>query len=188
MAKKKEEKKADIVLERAYNVPLRKEYMKAPRWKRTNKAVSALRKFLARHMKSEDIVIGKYLNLHLWKDGAKNPPHHVRVEAKKDSTGKVRAEIVGAPQEKPKEEKKPAKKETEKKEAAKEPEKPEQDKKENKLEKKEEAIKEEKQDKAKGAEKEEIKDLKKEKPAPRPAKEAPVEKAVEKKATAPQKR
>ena len=36
MAKKTTEK----AVERTYNVPLRKEYMKAPRWKRTKKAMT----------------------------------------------------------------------------------------------------------------------------------------------------
>jgi len=157
MAKKKEGKKANIILERTYNVPLRKEFMKSPRWKRTKKAVSALKKFLARHMKSEDINIGKYLNEELWKNGIKNPPHHVKVEAKKDSDGKVFAELVGAPKEKPKEEKK---KKVPKK-VIKE-EKPET--KEEKLEEKTEAIKEEKLEIAKEIEQEEIKELKKEHP------------------------
>ena len=56
MAKKKEEPK--IVLERVYNVPLRKEFLKAPRYKRAKKAVTALKQFLVRHMKSDKIKIG----------------------------------------------------------------------------------------------------------------------------------
>ena len=94
MAKKKTESK--IELKRTYNVPLRKEFMKAPRWKRTNRAVKALKKFLFRHMKATEVKLGKYLNEHLWKRGIKNPPHHVKVEAEKDSEGVVRAELVGA--------------------------------------------------------------------------------------------
>ena len=49
MAKKEEKKK--IVLERTYNVPLRKEYLKAPNWKRTQKAVKVLKEFITQHMK-----------------------------------------------------------------------------------------------------------------------------------------
>ena len=92
MAKKEESSKT--VLERVYNVPLRKEYMKAPNWKRTPKAVKALREFISKHMKSDNVIIGKYANLHLWKHGIKNPPHHIKVNAVKDDKGKVIVELV----------------------------------------------------------------------------------------------
>lgn len=176
---KKEEKKASIVLERTYNIPLRKQFMKAPRWKRTNRAVKALQAFLVRHMKSDNIKLGKYLNLAVWKHGAKNPPHHVKVEVKKDSDGVVSAEIVGAPKEKPKEElkKKVAKKEDKK------DTKP--DTKEEKLEAKTEEVKEDKQEKAKEIEKKELKELKKEQPKVQAPKVAPQPKTVEQRPTAP---
>lgn len=93
MAKKQQESK--VVLERTYNVPLRREFLKSPRYKRTNRAVRALREFLQRHMKSDDIRIGKFLNLFLWERGIRNPPHHVKVNVIKDDKGTVRAEIVG---------------------------------------------------------------------------------------------
>jgi ribosomal protein L31E len=134
MAKKEEETK--IVLEREYNVPLRREFLKAPNWKRTHKASRALREFLIKHMKpgldekgNSQVKIGKYLNEELWKKGIKNPPHHIKVIAKKDDKGVVMAELVGAPVEK-KEEEKPKKKKEEKKEETKEEEKKEEEKKE----------------------------------------------------------
>src|SRR3989338_5449687 len=98
-------------LERTYNVPLRKEYMKAPRWNRTKKAVTALRQFLAKHMKSENVYLSKELNEAMWKHGIKNPPHHIKVKAVKDDKGVVKADLFGA--------EKPASKKThaEKKEA-----------------------------------------------------------------------
>jgi len=92
MAKKKQDE-PKTVLERVYNVPLRREYLKAPNWKRTPKAVKALRQFISKHMKSDDVLIGKYANLHLWKNGMKNPPHHVKVNAVKDDKGKVKVDI-----------------------------------------------------------------------------------------------
>lgn len=82
-------------LERIYNIPLRKEYMKVPRWKRTKKATSALRQFLQKHMKSENVKLGKEINEELWKHGIKNPPHHVKVTVTKDKDGVVRAELFG---------------------------------------------------------------------------------------------
>ena len=124
MAKTTEPK---AVLERTYNVPLRREYLKAPRYKRVNRAVSALRSFLQRHMKSDDVKIGKYANLKLWENGIRNPPHHLKINAVKYDTGLVVAELVGAPTEEkkpkkakkaePKEEAPAAKKKAAKKEA-----------------------------------------------------------------------
>ncbi|MBI4152570.1 60S ribosomal protein L31 [Candidatus Woesearchaeota archaeon] len=92
MAAKKESEKA---VERTYNVPLRKEYQKVPNWKRTNKAVVALRQFLARHMKTEDVRLAKDVNEKLWQHGIKNPPHHVKVTVTKDEKGIARAELFG---------------------------------------------------------------------------------------------
>lgn len=83
-------------LERTYNVPLRREYLKAPNWNRTKKAVSALRQFLSKHMKSTDIRLTNTLNKELWKHGIKNPPHHVKVTVSKDDKGVVMAELFGA--------------------------------------------------------------------------------------------
>ncbi len=93
MASKKEETK--IVLERTYNIPLRKEYQKSPKWKRAKKAVIALREFLVRHMKSEDVKLGPALNEKVWQHGVRNPPHHVKVTVTKDDKGTVKAELFG---------------------------------------------------------------------------------------------
>ena len=149
MAKKDEVNK--IILERIYNIPLRRETLKVPPFKKANKAVKAAREFISKHMKSDNVVVGKYLNLKIWEHGAKNPPHHVKVNAVKDIKGKVFVELVDAPKEAPKveEKKKILKKET---------------KVEEKLEKEVEEIKEEKVEEAKKIEREEIKELKKEHP------------------------
>ena len=115
MAKK--EKKPEIKLERVYNVPLRKEWLKVPKYKRAKKAGKALKEFLARHMKTdiENIKVEKYANLKIWERGIKSPPHHIKIIAKKDSTGIVRAELEGAPVEEKKMPKKKEKKAGEKK-------------------------------------------------------------------------
>lgn|SRR3989338_1092960 len=82
--------------ERIYTIPLRKEFLKAPRYKRTAKAAKALREFLIKHMKSENVKIGKYLNKEIWKHGAKNPPGKVQVKVTKDDD-LVKAELINAP-------------------------------------------------------------------------------------------
>ena len=92
-----EEKKPKIVLERVYTIPLRKEFLKSPKYKRSKKAVSALRSYLQRHMKSDSIKIGKSLNEKIWARGIRNPPHHVQVSAAKEDKGTVGLEIIGKP-------------------------------------------------------------------------------------------
>ena len=93
--------------ERIYTIPLRKAFMKAPSYKRSAKAISAIRKFLIKHMKTEDVKIGKYLNLEIFKHGRKNPPPRVKVKAVKDKIKVkdkeveiVKAELIDAPVEK----------------------------------------------------------------------------------------
>jgi large subunit ribosomal protein L31e len=95
MAKKEETVK--IVLERTYNVPLRKEFLKAAKWRRTEKAKSALKEFISQHMKSDDVRISGFVNEKLWKHGIKNPPHHIKISAKKDDKGLVRVELAELP-------------------------------------------------------------------------------------------
>ncbi|MCP3685531.1 MAG: hypothetical protein GY861_23015 [bacterium] len=82
-------------LERTYKVPLRKEFQKAARYKRTSRAMSALKAFLLKHMKGEEVKIGKHLNEKMWERGIKNPPHHIAVAAVKDDKGIVKAELPG---------------------------------------------------------------------------------------------
>lgn len=85
--------------ERIYNIPLRKEVGKVAEWDRASKAVKATRKFLIRHMKSEDVKLGRHLNMELHSGGRKHPPHHVKVNTYEED-GKIFAELVGAPEEK----------------------------------------------------------------------------------------
>ncbi len=167
--KKKEKKEAKVVLERVYNIPLRKEFQKAPRNAKTKRAVSAIRSFVLKHMKAKNVKIGKYLNLELWKHGIRNPPHHIRVNCVKDEEGLVKAELLGAPKEEKKEE--PKKKIIRKK---KEPE-----------EKKVEEVKDEKKEEARKIEKEELKELKKEHIKTHIPKQAPKPTMVQKQPTAP---
>jgi large subunit ribosomal protein L31e len=91
MAKSREIK----VIERTYNVPLRKEFRKVPRYKKSKKAVTALKQFLVKHMKSDNVKVGKSINEEIWKHGIKNPPHHVKVTVTKDDKGEVKAELFG---------------------------------------------------------------------------------------------
>lgn len=110
-------------MEREYNVPLRREWLKVPRYKRAKKAVTAMKQFLGKHMKSENIKLGGDVNEKIWGKGMRNPPHHVKVIASKDSEGIVTAKLADAPKEAKKEAKASAKED--KKEAPKEEKKAE---------------------------------------------------------------
>ncbi|MEK6900383.1 MAG: 50S ribosomal protein L31e [Nanoarchaeota archaeon] len=110
-------KTTEKTLERTYNVPLRKEFMKAPRWNRSKKAVTALKQFLAKHMKSEEVKLSKELNEAVWSRGIKYPPHHVKVKAVKNDKGVVTAELFSS-------EEKPAPRKENSKKAAKKESKP----------------------------------------------------------------
>ena len=184
MAKKEESKK---VLERAYNVPLRMEFLKAPKWRRTEKAVKALKEFIAKHMKSEDVRLGRYANKLLWENGIKNPPHHIKVNAVKDNEGIVRVELAELPPSAKREleRQKALEKGKEEKEKKEEKAKKPIDIKAEKIEEKVEEAKKEKEEKAKEIQKEEIKDLQKEHPKIHAPKQTMETKQAMKHPTAP---
>jgi large subunit ribosomal protein L31e len=81
-------------LERTYTIPLRKGILNVPKYKRAKRAVSEVKTFLEKHMKSEDIRIGPSLNEELWKNGIRNPPVRVTVTAVKEDNV-VKAELEG---------------------------------------------------------------------------------------------
>ena len=82
-------------LERTYNVPLRRTFVRSPKYKRSKRAITILQEFISKHMKSDEIKIGKNLNQFIWKNGIQNPPHHVKIQVVKDDKGVVRAELFG---------------------------------------------------------------------------------------------
>ncbi|MGB9707833.1 MAG: 50S ribosomal protein L31e [Candidatus Pacearchaeota archaeon] len=96
------EKETKTVLERTYTIPLRKEWLKAPRYKRAKKAMRAIKEFLARHMKVSNrdldkIKIDPWVNRALWLRGIKKPPHKITVKATKDANDNVKVEFVSLP-------------------------------------------------------------------------------------------
>ena len=99
-AKKPAEPKA--ILEREYIVPLRKEWLKVPEYKRANKAIKALKQFIAQHMKIYDrdlkkIKIDQILNNEIRFRGMKKPPAKIKVKAIKLDNGIVKVELVNIP-------------------------------------------------------------------------------------------
>ena len=82
-------------LERTYNVPLRRGFIKAPCYKKAKKAVTTLKEFMVQHMKVEEVKIGPELNKKIWERGIKHPPHHVKVTAvKEDNVARVELEGI----------------------------------------------------------------------------------------------
>ncbi|NIA04253.1 MAG: hypothetical protein GWP09_02780 [Nitrospiraceae bacterium] len=82
--------KSEVV--REYNVPLRKDFLKAPMYRRAKRAVSSLRQFIVKHMKNENVVISNDINMFIWQRGIKHPPHHVPIKVTVKE-GKVYAEL-----------------------------------------------------------------------------------------------
>jgi len=82
--------------EKLFTIPLRKEFLKAPIYKRSSKAVRAVKQFIVRHLKTEKVNVGPQLNLQIWSRGKSNPPTRVKVHAMvRDGIGFV--ELVDVP-------------------------------------------------------------------------------------------
>lgn len=98
----KEEKEAKIVLEREYIIPLRKEWRKVPEYKRANKAVKAIKQFIAKHMKIYDrdlrkVKIDILLNNEIRFRGIKKPAPKIKVKAIKYDDDTVKVNLVDIP-------------------------------------------------------------------------------------------
>ena len=80
--------------EQVFNVPLR-EARKAPRTKRTPRAVEAIRDFVSRHMKAErdEVWIDPEVNKLLWSRGIEKPPSRARLKVIKFEDGRVEVSL-----------------------------------------------------------------------------------------------
>jgi large subunit ribosomal protein L31e len=85
----------DAVKEQIYTIPLREAKL-APRWKRSSRAVSLIRKFLIRHMKADpsQIKIDASVNHKVWERGSQKPPSSIRIRAAMFDDGEVQAELA----------------------------------------------------------------------------------------------
>jgi large subunit ribosomal protein L31e len=83
----------EVLKEQIYVIPLR-DVKRAPRWKRSNKAVKDIRAFLVKHMKSEDVKLDRSINEKVWDRGSEKPPRKIRVRAMKFEDGQVQAELA----------------------------------------------------------------------------------------------
>lgn len=98
-----EEKSEKVMLEREYIVPLRKKFIDTPFYKKTPKAIKALKQFIARHMKVQDrdiykVKLDRYVNEELWSRGIRKPKAKIKVKAKKFDSGIVRVELAEIPE------------------------------------------------------------------------------------------
>ncbi len=82
--------------ERVYTIPLGV-VKNVPIYRRSNRAMTEVRNYLARHMKTpkEMVKIDPALNEVIWARGDMKPPLRVRVRAVKFEDGGVEAEFAG---------------------------------------------------------------------------------------------
>ncbi len=80
-------------LTRVYTVPLGR-VMISPRHKRAKKAVSIIKDFAVKNMKSPLVQISPELNEILWAKGIRKPPKRVIVKMEKDEEGVVMVSIA----------------------------------------------------------------------------------------------
>ncbi|WP_462272915.1 50S ribosomal protein L31e [Methanohalophilus sp.] len=85
----------DIVKEQVYTIPLRDAKM-APRWKRTTRAMTLVKKYLVRHMRASpnQVKIDSSINELVWDRGAEKPPSSIRIRAAMFEDGEVQAELA----------------------------------------------------------------------------------------------
>lgn len=88
--------------ERIYTIPLRKDLLKVPQYERSGRAIKAIKKFVAKHMKVPDrdvrnVKLDVYFNNEVWFRGRANPPSKVTVKVRKEGDI-VRVEFVETPE------------------------------------------------------------------------------------------
>lgn len=132
-------------IERIYTIPLRRDFLKEPRSRRSSRALRKVKDFVRRHTKAKEIKISRGVNELMFSRGFKKPPGKIKVEIKGDLTSvlvKMPGEVIIEKKEKKKGigglKERLTGKPGEKKEEAKPEEKKEPEKEEPKTEKKEE--------------------------------------------------
>lgn len=78
-----------IRIEREYIIPLRREFIKKPYYKRARRAAITIKEFIAKHMKvserdTDKVKLDVYLNNEIWARGKSNPPAKIKVKAVKE--------------------------------------------------------------------------------------------------------
>ena len=78
--------------EHIYTIPLR-DVKKAPRWKRSTRAMTEIRDFLMRHTKSDYVLLDTAINEKVWERGSQKPPSRIRVMVTREED-RVKAELM----------------------------------------------------------------------------------------------
>lgn len=82
-------------LKRVYVVPLRRKTLKAPKWRRSKKALCILKEFVKKHMKCENLVVLNEVNEFIWENGIKNPPGKIEINVlKKTENDKTKVYVA----------------------------------------------------------------------------------------------
>lgn len=81
--------------ERVYTIPIRAQTRRVPRKKRANRAVRAVREYVARHMKADPdaVWLDNPVNQALWARGREKPPAKLRVRAIRFEDGVVEVSL-----------------------------------------------------------------------------------------------
>ena len=79
--------------EKIYTIPLRKAY-RGVKTRRAKKAITIIKEYLIRHMKVEEVKIGKTINKSVWARGIQKPPRKIRIHATLDNKIAY-AEMIG---------------------------------------------------------------------------------------------
>jgi large subunit ribosomal protein L31e len=84
---------AEKLQEHIYIIPLR-DVKRTPRWKRSSTAIRDIRRYLEKHMKSDDVKLDRSINERVWERGSQKPPSRIRIRAMKLEDGQVQAELA----------------------------------------------------------------------------------------------
>jgi len=95
------EAKTTPAVSKEYIIPLRSEWQKVPRYKRSRRAIVAIKEYIAKHMKVPDRDLNKvkldvYFNNDIWFRGCKKPPAKIKVKATKEEDI-IRVEFAETP-------------------------------------------------------------------------------------------
>lgn len=74
---------------------LRRDALKAPKWRRSKDVASLLRRRVMKFSKSGKVEIGNGISEAIWSRGSRSPPMRLRLKITKLDDGSVKAELVG---------------------------------------------------------------------------------------------
>mgnify|MGYP005842493331 FL=1 len=79
--------------QRTITINLRKDFIKVPKHRRAKRAITNIKNHIMKHMKVEEVKLGKMLNEKIWGHGIQNPPGKITVKAiKEDKIARVELE------------------------------------------------------------------------------------------------